>query len=61
MVISKYKCDISGGLKYERVIICTSSVCKNVIEKFVIAVLLSREKKMILLRGTKYNFIEQNF
>ena len=53
MVISKYKCDISGGLKYERVIICTSSVCKNVIEKFVIAVLLSREKKNDIVKRDK--------
>ena len=60
MVISKYKCDASGGFRCETIIICTSSVCKNVIKKFVIAVLLL-EKTMILLRGTKCNFIEQNF
>ena len=60
MVISKYKCDVSGGLKCETVIIYISSVCKNVIKKFVIVVLLL-EKSMILLRGTKCNFIEQNY
>ena len=60
MVISKYKCDVSGGLKCETVIIYISSVCKNVIEKFVITLLLL-EKSMILLRGTKFNFIKQNF
>ena len=47
------------GLDVNQKKFTTSTVCKNVVEKFVTIVLLLKES-MILLKRAKCNFIEQN-
>ena len=54
------KSDVNGESRYELIIICTSTICINVVEKFVLITLLLKEST-ILFRGTKCNFIEQNY
>ena len=49
MITDKERCGVNGWPKCEIVKMCTWTVCNNVIDKFVIVVLLLKDS-MILLR-----------
>ena len=49
VVSNKEKCDVSSWPKCETVRMCTWTICNNIIDKFVIIVLLLKDS-MILLR-----------
>ena len=60
MVIGKSKSSVSGGPSVNWYEFSILIVCQNIVENFVVIALLLKEL-MILLKGAKCNFIEQNF
>ena len=57
VIINKLKSDVSDEPRCKLIVNTTLVVCKNVVENFV-AITLLVKGLMILLRGTKCNFIE---
>ena len=52
MIIGKSKSDVSGGPSANQYEFSTSTICKNIVEKFVVITLFLKEL-MILLKRVK--------
>ena len=51
MIIGKSKSGVSGGPSVNQYEFCTTTVCKNIVEKFAIIRILLLKELMILLKG----------